>query len=166
VAGHKQLACTSAAAATAAAFAKTLGKSVKAGEPRATHRRSHRPYKTRVRMPSKLDPHIAAIEGWLADQPQLTALAIVGRLREKYPEEFGARQHSIVQRLLRALRRKAAEQIACSGSARRNDDRRSIARGCGRLGLCRAAPLVEQAGKATWRGRPLEIETAAMGPSG
>src|SRR3982074_676350 len=62
-------------------------------------------------MPSKLDPHIAAIEGWLAEQPQLTALAIVGRLREKYPEEFGARQHSIVQRLLRTLRRKAAEQM-------------------------------------------------------
>jgi hypothetical protein len=50
-----------------------------------------------------LDPHIAAIEGWLAEQPQLTALAIVGRLSEKYPEEFGTKQHSIVQRLLRAL---------------------------------------------------------------
>jgi hypothetical protein len=24
-------------------------------------------------MPSKLDPYIAAIEGWLAEQPQLTA---------------------------------------------------------------------------------------------
>ncbi|TWB60396.1 hypothetical protein FBZ94_104621 [Bradyrhizobium sacchari] len=33
-------------------------------------------------MPSKLAPHIAA---WLAEQPQLTALAIVGRLREKIP---------------------------------------------------------------------------------
>jgi hypothetical protein len=44
-------------------------------------------------------------------QPQLTALAIVGRLSEKYPEEFGTRQHSIVQRLLRALRRKAADQL-------------------------------------------------------
>lgn len=32
---------------------------------------------------------IAAIEGWLATQPQLTALAIVGRLRETHPEEFG-----------------------------------------------------------------------------
>ncbi len=106
-----QRASTSNAPATAAIFAKTLGKTVKAGEPRATHRRSHRPYKTRVRMPSKLDPHIATIEGWLAAQPQLTALAIVGRLSEKYPEEFGTRQHSIVQRLLRALRRKAAEQL-------------------------------------------------------
>ena len=100
----------STAPATAATFAKTLGKTATVGEPRATHRRTRRPYKTRVRMPSKLDPHIAAIEGWLAEQPQLTALAIVGRLSEKYPEEFGAKQHSIVQRLLRALRRKAAQQ--------------------------------------------------------
>src|ERR1700688_461804 len=62
-------------------------------------------------MPSKLAPYIAAIEGWLAEQPQLTALAIVGRLSEEYPEEFGTKQHSIVQRLLRVLRRKAAEQV-------------------------------------------------------
>jgi hypothetical protein len=45
-----QRASTSTAPATAAIFAKTLGKTMKAGEPRATHRRSHRPYKTRVRM--------------------------------------------------------------------------------------------------------------------
>jgi hypothetical protein len=30
-------------------------------------------------MPSKLDPHLVAIEGWLATEPQLTALAIVRR---------------------------------------------------------------------------------------
>ena len=62
-------------------------------------------------MPSKLDPHLAAIEAWVAEQPQLTALAIVGRLSEKYPKEFGKRQHSIVQRLPRALRRRAAERL-------------------------------------------------------
>ena len=106
-----QCASTNNAPAIVATFAKTLGKRVTAGEPRATHRRTRRPYKTRVRMPSKLDPHIAAIKGWLAEQPQLTALAIVGRLSENHPEEFGTRQHSIVQRLLRALRRKAAEQL-------------------------------------------------------
>src|ERR1700726_5036876 len=76
-----QRACTSTAPATAATFAKRLGRTVQLGEPRATHRRPRRPYKTRVRMPSKLDPHIAAIEGWLAEQPRLPALAIVGRLR-------------------------------------------------------------------------------------
>ena len=93
----------------AVAFAKALGTTVNAGDPRATHRRPKRRYKTRVRMPSKLDPHVATIEGWLAAEPQLTALAIVGRLSEKHPEQFGSRQHSIVQRLLTALRKKPSQ---------------------------------------------------------
>ena len=95
----------------AAAFAKALGKTVEVGEPRATHRRPKRRYKTRVRMPSMLDPHVATVEDWLAAEPQLTALAIVGRLSERHPEQFGKKQHSIVQRLLKALRRKAAEKL-------------------------------------------------------
>ena len=41
----------------------------------------------------------------------MTALAIVGRLNEKHPEQFGTRQHSIVQRLLKGLRKKAAEKL-------------------------------------------------------
>jgi hypothetical protein len=44
-------------------------------------------------------------------EPHLTALAIVGRLSELYPDLFCNRQHSIVQRLLKALRRKAAERL-------------------------------------------------------
>jgi hypothetical protein len=99
----------------AVAFAKTLGTTVEAGEPRATHRRSKRPYKTRVRMPSKLDPHIVAICDWLAAEPQLTALAILGRLNERHPEEFGSKQHSIVQRLLKRLRKKTAEKLIADG---------------------------------------------------
>ena len=62
-------------------FAKTLGKTAKAGEPRATHRRPKRRYKTRVRMPSKLDPHVATIEGWLA------ARAAAHRARHRRPAE-------------------------------------------------------------------------------
>jgi hypothetical protein len=93
------------------AFAKTLGTTVETGDPRATHRQPKRPYKTRVRMPSKLDAHVATIEDWLAAEPQLTALAIVGRLSERYPEQFGMRQHSIVQRLLRTLRKNATEKL-------------------------------------------------------
>jgi hypothetical protein len=58
----------------AIAFAKKLGRTVDAGDPRATHRRPKRRYKTRVRMPSKLDPHIATIENWLVAEPQLTSL--------------------------------------------------------------------------------------------
>jgi hypothetical protein len=73
----------------AIAFAKTLGRTVQAGDPRATHRRPKRRYKTRVRMPSKLDPHVAMIENWLAAEPQLTAFAIVSRLSDKYPGSLG-----------------------------------------------------------------------------
>jgi hypothetical protein len=166
-----QRACKTPAPATAAAFAKTLGKTVQLGEPRATHRRPRRPYKTRVRMPSKLDPHIGTIEGWLAAQPQLTALAIVGRLSEKYPEQFGTRQHSIVQRLLRALRRKAAEQLVAQeppGDTTTAAPWPGSVDGSGYVGPDPpTAPLVEQAGKANWRDLSADIgSSAAMAPSG
>ena len=98
-------------ASDAVVFAKALGKSVATGEQRGTHRRPKRNYIRRVRTPSMLDPHVATIEGWLTAAPQLTALAIVGRLSELYPEQFCKKQHSIVQRLLRALRKKAAERL-------------------------------------------------------
>ena len=62
-------------------------------------------------MPSKLDPYLVTIEGWLAVEPQLTALAIIGRLAQRDADQFGPKQHSIVQRLLKALRRKAAERL-------------------------------------------------------
>ena len=95
-------------------FARTLGAVAARSEPRATHRKPKRKYKTRVRMPSKLDPHVDLIKGWLTSEPQLTAIAIVGRLAEHDPETFGSKQHSIVQRLLRALRKKAAETLLAS----------------------------------------------------
>ena len=94
-----------------AAFAQTLGMPIEVGEPRGTHRRTKGKYKTRIRMPSKLDPYLVTIEGWLAAEPQLTALAIVGRLAQRDADQFGPKQHSIVQRLLKALRRKAAERL-------------------------------------------------------
>jgi hypothetical protein len=80
-------------AADAVAFAKTLGRSVEAGELRGTHRRPKRRYKKRIRMPSMLDPHVVTIEGWLAVEPQLTAIAIVGRLSENHPHQFCRKQH-------------------------------------------------------------------------
>lgn len=99
-----------APATNAAAFAKRLGNDVHLGEQRIIHRRMHKPYKKRMKMPSMLDPHLADIERWLAAEPRLTALAILGRLAEHCPEQFGP-PHTIVQRLLRSLRRKAAETI-------------------------------------------------------
>lgn len=93
------------------AFANSLGTTATRREVRATHRRPKRKYKKRIRMPSKLDPHLATIESWFATEPQLTALAVVQRLAEIDPATFGVKQHSIVQRLLRALRRNAAEMV-------------------------------------------------------
>ena len=49
-------------------------------------------------LPSMLDPHLAAIENWLAVEPDITALAIVGRLGERAPETFGDKQHLIVRK--------------------------------------------------------------------
>jgi hypothetical protein len=94
-----------------AAFARRLGNDLARSEPRVTHRRSKRRYKKRVRMPSMLDPHVALIEGWLASEPQLAAIAIVGHLADLHPDQFGKKQHSIVQRLLRALRKSAAQRL-------------------------------------------------------
>src|SRR5262245_32617884 len=98
------------------AFARSLGTTATPVEVRATHRRPKRRYKTRIRMPSKLDPHLATIQSWLATEPQLTALAIVRRLAAIDPPTFGDRQHSIVQRLLRSLRRKAAEVVIAAAT--------------------------------------------------
>ena len=61
-----------------AAFAKGLGNDVHCGEQRAIHRRLRKPYKTRIRMPSMLDPHVEEIERWLTVEPRLTALVILG----------------------------------------------------------------------------------------
>jgi Integrase core domain len=103
--------CTPPPAPDAAAFAKGLGKAVLAGEQRAIHRRLHKPYKKRVRMPSMLDPHVEEIDRWLAAEPRLTALAILGRLAARCPGQFGPPQHTIAQRLLKDLRRKAAGRL-------------------------------------------------------
>jgi hypothetical protein len=91
-------------------------------------------------MPSKLDPHVALIESWLASEPQLTAIAIVGRLANLHPDQFDKKQHSIVQRLRRALRRSAAQRLIAETAG---DGYETVAHppgGYGRLGLCRARP--------------------------
>jgi hypothetical protein len=92
-------------------FARSLGSTAKTVEVRATHRRPKRHYKKRMCMPSKLDPHLATIESWIAAEPQITALAIVRRLAAIDPATFSDKQHSIVQRLIRSLRRKATETV-------------------------------------------------------
>ena len=53
---------------------------------------------------------------WAAE-PRITALVILGRLAERCPSQFGPPQHTMVQRLLKAMRRKAAAQLITSMEA-------------------------------------------------
>ena len=108
------------------------------GEPRATHRRPKRRYKKRIRMPSKLDPHLATIESWLATEPQLTALAIVGRLARAPSRPV--RRAAAFDRAAPAasLAQDAAQRLIAETAEGRT--RPAAARGCGRLGLCEARP--------------------------
>ena len=90
-------------------------------------------------MPSKLDPHRALIEGWLAAEPWLTAIAIVGRLAELHPDQFGNKQHSIVQRLLEPCARAPRRDFSLR-------ERRAAPRGCGRLGYAGPDPTTAPPG--------------------
>ncbi len=112
--GNRGFATAAASPVDPLTFVRSLGSVTKAGEVRATHRIGKRPYKKRIRMPSKLDPYLARIETWLAAEPQLTALAIVRRLAEMDAATFNEKQHSTVQRLLRSLRGKAARMVVAA----------------------------------------------------
>jgi len=63
-----------------------LGNDWHLGERRATHRRPYVRRKPVPRRPSILDPHVAAIEGWLATEPHLTAVNILPRLGDRAGE--------------------------------------------------------------------------------
>ncbi|SCB55829.1 hypothetical protein GA0061098_105610 [Bradyrhizobium shewense] len=121
-------------------------------------------------MPSKLDSHIAAIEAWLAEQPQLTALAIVGRLRENYPQGSGKRQHSIVMSAEGAQSESCRRSVAQGplDEATTSAPFPGVVDGSGYVGPDPpTTPLVGQAGKAIWCGQSIDIgSSSAMAPSG
>ena len=122
------------------AFARALGTNASTGEVRATHRRMKRKYKTRVRMPSKLDPHLAAIDDWLAAEPQ-------HRARHRAPARCDRSGH--LRRQAAFDRATAAQGTPAQGggaSDRRDRSRRAhgknAQRGCWRP-CGRATPSVE-----------------------
>jgi hypothetical protein len=136
-------------------FARSLGRTDRTGEVRDTHREPKRRYKTRMRMPSKLDPHLATIESWLAEEPQITALAIVRRLTGIDPVAFRDKQHSIVQRLIRSLRRKATETVIAAMAAQASgaaDVRLTLVDGasCNRHFAPPTGPPTEQVSTSGW----------------
>ena len=91
-------------------IARRFGNDLAGGEPRATHRRPKRRYKKRIRIPSKLDPHAAPIESWLASKPQLTAIAI------RSPRQAPSRP----VRQEAAFDRAASAASPCAGAPRRD----------------------------------------------
>ena len=52
----------------------------------------------------------------------MTAIAIVDRLADLHPGQFGKKQHSTVQRLLRALRKSAAQRLIAETAADGNEN--------------------------------------------
>jgi hypothetical protein len=146
-----------APATNAAAFAKGLGNDVHLGEQRIIHRRMRKPYKKRMRMPSMLDPHLADIERWLAAEPRLTALAILGRLAAHSPEKIGPPQHTIVQRLLRSLRRNAAAVIIPRTPATIGDPWTGAGAACDGHSATSPVPLILRAMAQPRTGRQSEL---------
>ncbi|WP_065754710.1 hypothetical protein [Bradyrhizobium paxllaeri] len=71
--------------------------------------------------------------GLILSTETVTALAVIGRLTENHPDQFGMKQHSIVQHLLKALRKKTAEKLIAQEPPSCNDCW-PFDRACGRLG--------------------------------
>jgi hypothetical protein len=74
------------------------------GDPSSLIRRGFACYPSSTRM---LRSSVTGLRAEL----QLTALAIAGPLGEGHPEQFGTQQHSILQPLLKALRKNAVEKL-------------------------------------------------------
>jgi hypothetical protein len=96
---------------TIAQFAEALGRDWKAGERRAIHRRPYLRRKPVPRRPSMLDPYAAQIEAWLAAEPHLTAVDVLGRLRECVPGSWGDKQVRTVQRFVKSSRVRTANLL-------------------------------------------------------
>ena len=92
-------------------FAGALGKNWEAGERRTIHRRPYVRRKPLPPRPSMLDPYVVHIEGWLAAEPHLTAVAIVDRLRDCAPDIFGDHQLRTLQRFVQSWRARTAKLL-------------------------------------------------------
>jgi hypothetical protein len=97
--------------AAMARFAASLGKDWESGERRTIHRRPYLRRKPVPRRPSMLDPYAARIEAWLAAEPHLAAVAIIGRLRECTPGSFGEKQLRTLQRFVKVWRARTAKLL-------------------------------------------------------
>ena len=93
-----------------ARFAASLKVAWSEGERRPTHRRRYIRRKPLVR-PSVLDAVRERIVAWLDEQPSLTAVAVLERLREIDPERFKPAHERTVQRFVKARRAAMAREV-------------------------------------------------------
>ena len=93
-----------------ARFAASLKVAWSEGERRPTHRRRYVRRKPLVR-PSVLDGVRERIVAWLDEQPSLTAVAVLERLREIDPERFQPGHERTVQRFVKARRAAMAREV-------------------------------------------------------
>lgn len=93
-----------------ARFAASLKVAWSEGERRPTHRRRYVRRKPLVR-PSVLDAVRERIVAWLDEQPSLTAIAVLERLREIDPERFKPKHELTVQRFVKARRAAMAREV-------------------------------------------------------
>ena len=57
--------------------------------------------------------HLSEMLEWLEERPDQTALELLLEFRARYPERYTLRQHSTMQRRLRAWRREAVKRLIC-----------------------------------------------------
>ena len=93
-----------------ALFTASLKVAWEAGEQRHTHRRRYVRVKPIVR-PSMLDAVRDQLLTWLEEQPALTAVAALKRLRETHPDRFTADHLRTVQRFMKVRRLTMAREV-------------------------------------------------------
>lgn len=98
-------------------FAAGLRIAWRQGENRPSHRRPYRRRKPLPQRPSMLDDLHERIRVWLADEPGITAIEILGRLTAMHPDRFTGKQARTVQRAVKRWRLQEARRIVLSGAA-------------------------------------------------
>ena len=98
-------------------LAASITEAKRSGERRTIHRRPYRRVKPIPKRPSMLDPHRAEIEAWLEAQPEMTAVAVLARLKERHPERFAEVHLRTMQRLVKAWRAEQAKRMIRLGAA-------------------------------------------------
>ena len=88
----------------------------KNGERRTIHRRPYRRVKPIPKRPSMLDPHRTEIEAWLEAQPDMTAVVVLARLRQRHPDRLADLHLRTVQRAVKVWREQQAKRVVRCGT--------------------------------------------------